>query len=66
VCKDWDVIKPEHILDRVEVRRGDIVIIHTGFHRYCQGQPQQDLRLSSSARQAVSARLLSGLNPQQL
>jgi len=43
VCKDWDVIKPEHILAKVEVRRGDILIIHTGFHRYYQGQPQQDL-----------------------
>jgi kynurenine formamidase len=43
VCKDWDVIRPEHIVDRVEVRRGDILIIHTGFHRYYQGQPEQDL-----------------------
>ncbi|MDA8309559.1 MAG: cyclase family protein [Actinomycetota bacterium] len=43
VCKDWDVIKPEHITSKVEVKRGDILIIHTGFHRYFQGAPKQDL-----------------------
>lgn len=43
VCSDWDIIKPEHITDKVEVKRGDIIIIHTGFHRYYTGQPQQDL-----------------------
>ena len=42
-CPDWSVIKPEHITQQVEVRRGDILIIHTGFHRYYQGQPEQDL-----------------------
>lgn len=40
---DWDVIMPHHITDQVEVKKGDILIIHTGFHRYYQGQPQQDL-----------------------
>lgn len=43
VCKDWGVIKPEHITSKVEVRPGDILIIHTGFHRYFQGAPKQDL-----------------------
>src|SRR6516165_11645459 len=42
-CTDWDVIRPEHITAKVEVRRGDIIIVHTGFHRYYQGQPEQDL-----------------------
>jgi kynurenine formamidase len=43
VCSDWDVIKPEHITAKVEVKEGDILIIHTGFHQYYQGQPKQDL-----------------------
>jgi kynurenine formamidase len=42
-CADWDVIRPEHITAKVEVRRGDIIIVHTGFHRYYQGEPEQDL-----------------------
>jgi kynurenine formamidase len=40
---DWGLIEPEHITSKVEVRKGDILIIHTGFHRYYQGQSQQDL-----------------------
>ncbi len=40
---DWDVITPKMITSKVEVRRGDILIIHTGWHRYYEGQPQQDL-----------------------
>ena len=43
VVSDWDIIKPEHITSKVEVKKGDILIIHTGFHRYYQGQPNQDL-----------------------
>lgn len=43
VCGDWDVIKPEHITAKVEVKKGDVLIIHTGYHRYYQGQPRQDL-----------------------
>jgi kynurenine formamidase len=40
---DWGLIEPEHITSKVEVREGDILIVHTGFHRYYQGRPQQDL-----------------------
>ena len=43
VCSDWDVIRPEHITAKVEVKPNDIIIIHTGWHRYYQGKPQQDL-----------------------
>jgi kynurenine formamidase len=43
VCGDWDVIKPEHITRKVEVKKGDIIIIHTGWHQYYQGQQKQDL-----------------------
>jgi kynurenine formamidase len=43
VCKDWDVIKPEHLTRNVDIKEGDIVIVHTGFHRYYQGMAEQDL-----------------------
>ena len=29
---EWDIIKPEHITSKMEVREGDILIYHTGFH----------------------------------
>jgi kynurenine formamidase len=41
---DWAVITPQMIeAAPVEVREGDILILHTGWHRYWEGQPQQDL-----------------------
>lgn len=41
---DWAVITPD-MLEKapVEIRDGDILIIHTGFHRYWEGKPRQDL-----------------------
>jgi kynurenine formamidase len=42
-CGDWDVIEPAHITSKIEVKPGDVIIVHTGYHRYYQGQPQQDL-----------------------
>ncbi len=41
---DWAVITPA-MMDSapVEIRNGDILIIHTGYHRYYEGRPQQDL-----------------------
>lgn len=36
VLDDLDVYTPEMIESRVEVREGDIVILHTGWHRYAQ------------------------------
>ena len=44
VVDDWNIITPKHITDRMEVKRGDILILHTGYHRYYEGKPQQDLR----------------------
>jgi kynurenine formamidase len=41
-CEDWSVITPEMITSRVEVRRGDILIYHTGYHRYFNGGPEED------------------------
>ena len=41
---DWSVITPEMITSTgADIREGDIVILHTGWHRYYEGQPQQDL-----------------------
>ena len=41
---DWGVITPEMIMNApVKVEKGDILIIHTGWHRYYEGMPQQDL-----------------------
>ena len=41
---DWDIITPEMLeAAPVEIHEGDILIIPTGFHRYYEGRPQQDL-----------------------
>ncbi len=34
VCGDYDVYTSKMIEDRVEVREGDILIIHTGYHHF--------------------------------
>ncbi len=40
---DWDVITPDMLTANVEIEKGDILLIHTGFTQYWQGQPRQDL-----------------------
>jgi kynurenine formamidase len=41
---DWAVITPEMIEQTgTDIREGDILILHTGWHRYYEGQKQQDL-----------------------
>jgi kynurenine formamidase len=41
---DWSVITPEIIEGAgADIREGDILILHTGWHRHYEGQPQQDL-----------------------
>ncbi len=40
---DFDVIRPSDIEARAEVRPGDILIIHTGYHRYYAGGEEPDL-----------------------
>ena len=41
---DWSVITPQMIESSgAEIRDGDILILHTGWHRYYEGQKQQDL-----------------------
>ena len=39
ICGDYDVYTPEMIEERVEVREGDILIIHTGYHHFGWDQP---------------------------
>ena len=41
---DWAVITPEMMESAaVDILDGDILIVHTGFHQYYEGQPKQDL-----------------------
>ena len=40
--EDWAVIKPHHITDKMEVKKGDILIYHTGYHRFFNGRPEED------------------------
>ncbi len=39
---DYDIYTSKMIEDRVEVREGDILLIHTGYHRYGWDQPTAD------------------------
>lgn len=40
--EDFAVIKPRTITERAEVKKGDILIYHTGYHRYYNGSPEED------------------------
>jgi kynurenine formamidase len=31
---EWDLIEPEHLTAKMEIRKGDIVVVHTGWHHY--------------------------------
>ncbi|HIE23290.1 MAG TPA: cyclase family protein [Candidatus Korarchaeota archaeon] len=31
---EYEIYEPKHIIEKVEVKEGDILIIHTGFHHY--------------------------------
>ena len=42
VCGDYDVYTTKMVEDRVEVKEGDILIIHTGYHHYGWDQPTAD------------------------
>lgn len=39
VCGDYDVYSSKMITDRVDVKDGDILIIHTGYHHFGWDQP---------------------------
>jgi len=38
----FDIIKPEHFEGKVEIRKGDILIYHTGFHHYYTHEREMD------------------------
>jgi kynurenine formamidase len=41
---DWSLITPDMIESAgVEIRKGDILMLHTGYHRYYEGMKEQDL-----------------------
>ena len=39
---DYDIYTPDLITRKVEVREGDILMIHTGYHHYAYDQPEAD------------------------
>jgi len=42
VCGDYDVYTSKVVEERVQVREGDILIIHTGYHHFGWDQPGAD------------------------
>jgi kynurenine formamidase len=42
VVEDWSLITPDLVMERMEVRKGDILILHTGWHRFYNGLPDED------------------------
>ena len=44
IASDWSIYTPQDIMDRVEVKTGDILYINTGYHRYGFDQPEADER----------------------
>lgn len=43
-AEDWGIYTPEDIMKRVEVKKGDILVINTGYHKYGFDQPEADER----------------------
>jgi arylformamidase len=42
VCGDYDVYTSKMVEDRVEVKEGDILVIHTGYHHFGWDMPTAD------------------------
>jgi len=42
IAGDYDIYTSKMVEERVEVREGDILIVHTGYHRYGWDQPLAD------------------------
>src|SRR3990170_7185995 len=40
---EWGVYTPELVMSKVQVQRGDILLIHTGWYRHYAGMPEEDL-----------------------
>ena len=41
-CGDYDLYSPELLMSKAEIRKGDILIINTGYNRYAWDQPESD------------------------
>lgn len=41
-CGDYEIYTSEMVEERADVRQGDILLIHTGYHRYGWDQPKAD------------------------
>ncbi len=39
---DYDLYSPQMLMDNADIRRGDILIINTGYHRYAWDQRESD------------------------
>jgi kynurenine formamidase len=44
IAEDFSIYTPQDIMDRVEVKKGDVLIINTGYHKYGWDQPEADER----------------------
>ena len=44
IAEDYGIYTPQDVMDRVEVKKGDILIINTGYHKYGWDQPEADER----------------------
>ena len=42
VCGDYDVYTSKMVEERVEVKQGDILVIHTGYHHFAWDMPDAD------------------------
>jgi arylformamidase len=42
ICGDYDVYTSKMVEDRVEVKDGDILLIHTGYHHFAWDMPNAD------------------------
>ncbi|MDD3749501.1 MAG: cyclase family protein, partial [Firmicutes bacterium] len=42
ISEDYGIYTQKDITDRVEVKKGDILVINTGYHKYAWDQPEAD------------------------
>jgi arylformamidase len=42
IAEDYGIYTQKDITDRVEVKKGDILVINTGYHKYAWDQPEAD------------------------
>lgn len=42
IAEDYGIYTSKDIMERADVRKGDILIINTGYHKYGWDQPEAD------------------------